>query len=189
MNLADKISTLRILLIPVFVSLLCYFNHQHLHLRYVVIGVFAFAILTDFFDGLVARIKKEKSEIGKIIDPLADKFLLLTAFISLYALRLPLPLKFKLPLEVVLVVVSRDFIILLGVIILHFLKIEIFISPSVWGKLTTFFQMFTILGILVDFSFVPLIWTIAIIFTLISGIDYFVRGIKAINGRVSSPNF
>jgi phosphatidylglycerophosphate synthase len=76
------------------------------------------AVLSDFLDGLVARIKKEKSKIGQVVDPLADKLLLLAAFISLYALRNALPLKHQLPLSMVLVVVSRDLVILLGVGIL-----------------------------------------------------------------------
>ncbi len=59
MSLADKLTILRIILIPVFVSILCYFNESHLYLRYVLIVVFGIAVLTDFFDGLVARIKKE----------------------------------------------------------------------------------------------------------------------------------
>lgn len=186
MSFADKLTILRILLIPFFVSLLFYFNSDRLYLRFVLIGVFGLAVLTDFFDGLVARIKKEKSDIGTMIDPLADKLLLLTAFISVYALRASLPLKFQIPLYVVLVIVSRDLIILLGVAILYFLKIEIPIAPSMWGKLTTFFQMITILCVLLDFSFSRVVWMVAVACTLISGIGYFTRGIKAINARVNS---
>jgi cardiolipin synthase len=146
------------------------------------------AVLTDFFDGLVARIKKEKSKIGEVIDPLADKLLLLTAFISLYALRNSLPLKFKIPLWVVLVIVSRDLIILPGVLILYFLKIEIPIAPSAWGKLTTFFQMITILAVIMDLPFSNTVWCAAVVFTLISGIGYFTRGIKSINSQINSAH-
>lgn len=190
MSFADKITSIRILLIPFFVSLLFYFNQENSYLRYVIVGVFGLAVLTDFFDGFLARIKKEKSEIGAIIDPLADKLLLLTAFISLYALRATLPLKFSIPLVVVLVVVSRDCIILFGVLVLHLLKIELRIFPSLWGKFTTFFQMITILSVLLDSPFSPLIWKIALIFTIISGADYFWRGIQAINvsNNNNSPN-
>ena len=143
MSLADKISSVRIVLIPVFISLLIY-SRYHPVLRYFAVGVFILAVLSDFFDGLVARIKKEKSELGQIIDPLADKLLLLSAFISLYLLH------FNIYLWVVLVVVSRDLIIFFGVIILNRLKAEVAITPSIFGKLTTFSQMFTILWILRD---------------------------------------
>lgn len=185
MSLADKLTILRILLIPVFVSLLFYFDVNRPYLRYVLLLVFGVAVLTDFFDGLVARIKKEKSEIGQVIDPLADKLLLLTAFIALYALRRSLPLEFQIPLWVVLVVVSRDILILLGVGILYFLKIEIPIAPSMWGKLTTFFQMFTVLSVIMNISFSNFIWTAAVIFTLISGAGYFTRGFKSISAKIN----
>jgi len=187
MSFADKLSISRIILIPVFVSLLIYSRTYHF-LKDAAVVVFLLAILSDFFDGLVARIKKEKSDIGQVIDPLADKLLLLTAFISLYLLRETLPLKFEMPLGFVLVVVSRDLIILLGVALLHFLKIEVIITPSWWGKLTTFFQMFTILGLLLNVFFFPWIWKIALVFTLISGMDYFLRGAKSINGKVHTSN-
>ncbi|MFA5271965.1 MAG: CDP-alcohol phosphatidyltransferase family protein [Candidatus Omnitrophota bacterium] len=185
MSLADKLTILRILLIPVFVSLLFYFDVNRPYLRYVVLLVFGVAVLTDFFDGLVARIKKEKSEIGQVIDPLADKLLLLTAFIALYALRRSLPLEFQIPLWVVLVIVSRDLLILLGVGILYFLKIEIPIAPSMWGKLTTFFQMFTVLSVIMNVPFSNFIWTAAVIFTLISGAGYFIRGFKSISAKIN----
>lgn len=180
MSLADKVTTVRFILIPVFVSLLIY-SKSHAYLKYWAVAVFVVAILSDFFDGLVARIKKEKSDIGQVIDPLADKLLLITAFISLYLLRDNLPFKFTMPMGVVLVVVSRDLIILLGVLIMHFLKINVTIDPSAWGKCTTFFQMFTILSLLLDVPFFPWIWKAAVVFTLISGIDYFLRGVRAIN--------
>ena len=137
--------------------------------------MFIIAMLSDFFDGLVARIKKEKSDIGKVIDPLADKLLLLTAFISLYVLD------FNIPLWVVLVVVSRDLIILIGLGILYFLKIEIPIAPSYWGKFTTFFQMSTILSVLLELDIAVYIWSLACLFTAISGVLYIKRGIGALS--------
>ena len=177
MSFADKLSITRIILIPIFISLLLY-SKSFPFLKKIAIGVFILAILSDFLDGLVARIKKEKSSIGIVLDPLADKLLLLSAFITLYFL------KFNLPLWLVLIVVSRDFLILLGIVILTFLKIEVSISPSLWGKLTTFFQMITILVVLSDFSlFVKIFWILTAIFTLISGVDYLRRGIKALNQR------
>ena len=174
MSFADKVSILRILLIPFFVSFLVYSRH-HNYLRLVAVIIFVVAVLSDFFDGLVARIKNEKSDIGKVVDPLADKLLLLTAFLSLYIL------KFDIPLWVVLVVVSRDLIILLGVFILNFMKIEVSIFPSIWGKLTTFFQMATILSVLLKLVISPYVWSLACIFTIISGLLYMRRGVASLN--------
>ena len=185
MSLADKVSIIRILLIPFFVSFLIVYKRFDLdYSRYIALSIFIIAVLTDFFDGLVARIKKEKSEIGKVIDPLADKMLLITAFVSLYFLKFSL-----LPWWVVLVVVSRDIIILIGVFILNFLKIEIIILPSIWGKLTTFFQMMTIISVLSGFVFSYIIGFLAVFFTLASGIGYVKRGVKSINvSNISSHN-
>ena len=182
MSFADKVSSIRIILIPVFVSLLIY-SRSYPTCRAIAVGVFILAVLTDFFDGFVARIKKEKSELGQIIDPLADKLLLLTAFLTLYLLP-----NFNVYLWLVLVVVSRDVIILIGFGILRFLKIDIDISPSWWGKLTTFFQMFTVLWILIGMPYYFFICLAAVIFTAISGIDYFLKGAKEINAKINSSH-
>lgn len=179
MSFADKISSFRIILIPVFVSLLIY-SRTRPGLRTVAVLIFLLAVLSDFFDGLVARIKKEKSKLGQIIDPLADKLLMLTAFIALYLLN------FDIYLWVVLIVVSRDLIILVGLVVLYFLKIEVTISPTIWGKLTTFFQMFTVLWILLGIPYYFFVSLLAVIFTLVSGIDYFLRGAKEINAKINS---
>lgn len=179
MSLADKISAVRIVLIPVFVSLLIY-SREHPVLRWYALAVFILAVLSDFFDGLVARLKKEKSDLGQIIDPVADKLLMLAAFLSLYLLP-----NFDIYLWVVLVVVSRDLIILLGVIILHALKIDINIQPTMWGKFTTFFQMAVILWVLIGFPYHFYICLLAVIFTVVSGINYFWRGIREVNAKAN----
>lgn len=185
MRLADKLTILRVLLIPIFVAVILYFNSERIYLKYLAIFIFGIAMLTDYFDGLVARLRREKSEIGKVIDPLADKILLVVAFLTLYLLRNLIPLKYKIPLWFVLLVVSRDIIIILGVVILNFLKIDIEIKPSIFGKLTTFFQMITILFFLLEVPVLTkFIYKIAAIFTLVSGIGYFLKGLRAINDRV-----
>jgi len=187
MSLADKLTTIRIVLIPVFISLLIY-SRSHHYLRHFATAVFLIAVASDFFDGLAARIRKEKSEFGQILDPVADKLLLFAAFISLYVFRNTLPLNFKMPLGLILVVVSRDLIILLGVIIINILKKEAFMEPSFWGKLTTFFQMVTILALLLNSPFFPWIWKGAVVVTLVSGADYFLRGVKVLNGSSKPSN-
>ena len=182
MTFADKLSVLRIILVPIFVSLLIS-SSTHPSCRYFAIGIFLLAVLSDFFDGLVARIKKEKSQIGQVIDPLADKLLLFTAVIALYLLP-----QFSIPRVFVLVVVSRDLVILLGIALLFFMKIDVPISPSIWGKLTTFFQMLTILCVLFNFKFSNWVWHTAIVFTLISGIQYVSRGVAALNKKAGEES-
>lgn len=187
MNLADKITSLRIVLVPVFVSLLLYADNISWALNAAVF-IFFIAILSDFFDGLAARIKKEKSDIGQILDPLADKLLMLSSFICLYALRSSLPLSYKLPLGVLLIVVGRDVVLGVGLLALHILRREVSINPSIWGKLTTFFQMMTIFTLLINSAIFLYVWKLAAIFTLISGVDYFIRGVKATNGDSKLTN-
>ncbi len=181
MSFADKISSIRIILIPVFVSLLIY-SDSHSSLRWAAVAVFVLAVLSDFFDGMAARIKKEKSELGQIIDPLADKLLLLTAFVALFLLP-----PFKVELWLVLIVVSRDLVLVFGFLIGKMLKVEMIISPTIWGKFTTFSQMATILWVLIGFPYDLYISFVAAAFTLISGLDYFIRGVKVINGQID-PN-
>jgi len=188
MNFANKISILRILLIPLFIACLFYYDNSRAYLRYLVLLIFVIAMTSDFADGLIARIKHQRSKVGAILDPLADKLFLVSSFIGLYAIK-SLPLKVKLPFWVVLVVVSRDFIILLGIGVLFLIKIEVYINPSRWGKLTTLFQMLTILGVLAEFRFCYLVWTVAVGFTLISGFDYIRKGVLLLSPYDSKNNF
>ncbi|MCD6134295.1 MAG: CDP-alcohol phosphatidyltransferase family protein [Candidatus Omnitrophica bacterium] len=182
MNFANKISLSRIFAIPFFIASLyyyCWFKDEIF--RWFSLGIFLFTVITDFADGLAARIRKEKTSIGKILDPLADKLLLINAFVWLYYFRGCLPFKYRIPFVVVLIVISRDLIILLGVLILFLFKVEIDISPNIWGKLTTFSQMLTILLLLFDFKHTPLFWNLALVFTIASGLLYIKRGITALN--------
>ncbi len=174
MTIADKLSILRIILIPAFLLFLFY-SHDRSFLRYWAIGVFALAVLTDFFDGLAARIKNENSQFGMVLDPVADKLLMISAFLALYFL------KFDIPLWVVLIAVSRDLLILIGMSVLSFLKVDILIAPTIWGKVTTGLQMATVLAVLLDLSLKHYIWSAAALATIISGVGYVKRAIQAVN--------
>lgn len=146
MNLATRITCLRILFIPVFFSLLLYsHNKGSLHFRYAALGLFLLLILGDLIDGFIARIRQEETELGSLLDPLADKVLLFTAFILLALMD-------ELPVWVVIVVILRDFILVLGWMILYIFGKEgvAFIRPSALGKITTLLQMTTVLLFLLD---------------------------------------
>ncbi|MBU1998844.1 MAG: hypothetical protein KKE64_05035, partial [Candidatus Omnitrophica bacterium] len=86
------------------------------------------------------------------------------------------PLHF--PLWVVLVVISRDVLILLGAVVIFIVKQDINIRPTKWGKLTTVFQMSAVTSVLLQINFSFILWWLAVIFTVISGIDYIMRGFK-----------
>lgn len=146
MNLATRITCLRILFIPVFLSLLIYsHNKGSLHLRYAALSLFLLLILSDLIDGFIARIRQEETELGSLLDPLADKALLSTAFILLVLMD-------ELPVWVSIIVILRDLILGLGLMILYiFGKDSVaFIRPSALGKITTLLQMMTVSFFLLD---------------------------------------
>jgi len=178
MNLPNLITILRILLIPFFIIALSY-GYQGLALL-----IFVCSGLTDALDGFIARTFHQKTLIGAYLDPIADKLLLGTSFVTLTTL----PLLNKIPFWLTIFIISRDVIILLGIAILFMLDRKLVISPSFIGKSTTFFQILTIALVLLSNYLgqpVPqfiafLSWT-TLAFTAISGLDYIYRGIKLLN--------
>ncbi len=102
------------------------------------------------------------------------------AFISLSVTK-TLPQDLRLPPWIPIIVVSRDAILLIGAGILLLLQCDLKISPTKLGKLTTFFQMATIIAVLSHFAYSFIIWNIAVLFTILSGIDYLRKGCKTIN--------
>jgi len=180
MNFANKVSIFRIITIPFFLSIVLYYSPQRDFLRFIALGVFLLAAISDFIDGYIARVKGQKTKFGSIIDPLADKLLLITSFICLYTKNNIHPTAL-LPLWVILTVISRDVIILLGAIIIYLMKQDLNVNPSVFGKFTTFSQMGTIIAFLLRLDFVNIIWNIAVVFTIISGIDYLRKGVLILN--------
>lgn len=182
MSFANKITIFRILSVPFFISMLIYYSPQKDYLRLVALAIFILAIISDAVDGYIARVKKQKTQAGTILDPLADKILLITAFIFLYRISNQY-FQIKLPLWITLIVISRDVILLLGGGIVILTNQENKINPTWWGKTSTFFQMMTILSLLLKLNFSYYIWNVAVIFTLISGIDYLRKGIVMFNAQ------
>ena len=183
LTLANRLSIFRILSIPFFVAALIYYNPQRDYLRWVALGIFCMAVLSDLADGFIAKKLKQKTTLGLILDPLADKTLLISAFVTVASLRI-CPPTLKLPTWVPIIVISRDAIIMLGVILIYAIKKKFEVFPSLLGKLTTFFQMLTIIFIIAHFKFASFIWTTAVIFTVVSGIQYTARGIKILGEEV-----
>ena len=177
MNFANKISTFRILTVPFFISCLMYYSPQREFLRFVALGIFILAVISDAVDGYVARKANMQSKAGMILDPLGDKLLLMGAYIFLSPMS---RFVIKFPLWVTLIVISRDAIILIGTLVIYMVKQKIDIHPTKWGKLTTTFQMSAVISILLQFKYSYVLWSIAIIFTIVSGIDYVMRGFKVL---------
>jgi CDP-diacylglycerol--glycerol-3-phosphate 3-phosphatidyltransferase len=180
MTFANKITLFRIISIPFFIACLLFYTPDKTYLKFLALGIFLLAIVSDVVDGYIARAHRQKTRAGAILDPLADKALLITAFIFIYLIGKTY-FAVKLPLWVLLTVISRDVIILIGSGIILFTHHNIQIEPTWWGKLTTFFQMITIISLILELNFSWMIWTTASIFTAVSGIDYVRRGINILN--------
>ena len=171
MNIPNCLTVSRILLIPILVIFLLEGKVSYAFWVFVVAGI------TDALDGFLARALKQKTDFGAFIDPIADKLLLITSFITLAALDL-------LPDWICVLVVSRDVIILGGIGILMRYKRPVPIQPSLISKVTTFLQLVTVvfqLGqeYLVGYLFLnePIIYVTAL-FTIISGGHYLVIGFR-----------
>ncbi len=173
MNLANKISIARIILIPFFIASIIYSRLD------VALFLFMLAVISDAADGFIARTLKQKTELGTILDPVADKLLLMSAYITLSIANLKELI--TIPPYVMIVVISRDVIIVLGSIMIYMIKGALEVSPSIVGKITTFFQMMTIVSVLVQFNHSAIVWNIAVTLTIASGIDYVIKGSRLFN--------
>jgi len=176
MNLANKITIIRIIVIPFFITLLIY--------GYLILALILFCLmgLTDGVDGFIARIKGQKTELGTFLDPLADKLLLTTSFITLSIVG-------EIPVWITILVVSRDVLIVIGALVTHILTDNLVVSPSILGKATTFVQILTISLVLLFYvlhkssPILTILFLTTAFFTVASGIDYIYREVKIINGE------
>ncbi len=180
LNFANKITLFRILAVPFFIASVLYYSPQRDTLRYISLGIFLLAVISDVIDGYIARTCRQQTKGGAILDPLADKALLISAFICLYV-KDGFPLGIKFPLWVILSVISRDVIILLGSMIIYIVHGDLEIVPTKLGKLTTFFQTLCIIGILLQWQFSYFIWYATVALTAVSGFGYIRKGIKVLN--------
>lgn len=174
MNFANKISTSRILSVPFFVASLIYYSAEREFLRWIALAIFTLAVISDAVDGYIARKSKQQSKAGLVLDPLGDKLIIMSAFICLSFEKFA----FRFPLWVTFIVISRDLIILLGAIVIFIVKKDINVSPTKWGKFTTTFQMLAVLTLLLQIRAAFIFWWFAVIFTVISGLDYIHKGFK-----------
>ena len=180
LTFANKVTICRILAVPVFITTISYYGPEREYLRYTALGILFAAVLSDVIDGYIARTHKQKTKAGAILDPLADKLLIISAFICLYKAGDWLG-AIHFPLWVVLAIISRDVILLLGSMIIYLVQGDLNISPTRWGKATTFFQILCIFGIILQWPFSQGLWYITIILTVISGVGYIRKGVKVLN--------
>lgn len=177
MNIPNFLSLLRIILVPVMVIFLIQESYTKALITFVIAG------LTDALDGAVARILNKQTKLGSFLDPLADKILLSTSFIALAIFSL-------IPSWLAVIVISRDFMILLGIVILSMMSVAYEIKPIFVSKVTTTMQIATVFFALflktftydiISYNLIIILSWLTASFTIISGLIYIIKGIKFIN--------
>ena len=176
MNLANKITIFRVILIPFFMIIL-YSNLEYAN--YIAGAIFVFAALTDTLDGYIARSRNMVTNFGKFIDPLADKVLVSSALISLVDLGI-------VPAWVVVVIIAREFTITGFRIIAASEGVNI--AASSLGKIKTITQLVAITALLINnfpfnlinFPFDMILLYISLFFTIFSGVDYIYKNRQAL---------
>lgn len=179
MNLPNKLTMIRMAMIPFFVA--CFYLPFNFGL-YIAAGVFAFAYATDALDGYLARKNKQVTDFGKLMDPIADKLLSAAALIMLCYMEMIHPVA-------VIIILSREFFIS-GLRLVCADK-GIVVAASNWGKLKTISQAVCIMAVML---FYPLditalritadvlVW-ISVALALISGIDYTIKNRSCLNSK------
>jgi CDP-diacylglycerol--glycerol-3-phosphate 3-phosphatidyltransferase len=187
MTLANKVTIARILLIPVFVVEVLYYRQTGADWhRWFALGVFAAAALSDGVDGWIARRFKQRSRLGALLDPLADKLLLVAALILLSHSGFPhVP---ALPLWLVASVLSRDAILILGLAVIYFTCGHLTVRPHFTGKAATVLQMSVVILALLD-VWPQTRWWVALLAaaaTVVSGLIYIRVGVQQLSASPQS---
>jgi CDP-diacylglycerol--glycerol-3-phosphate 3-phosphatidyltransferase len=188
MTTANKITIVRILLIPAFVTMAIYYGHSVARSeplewqRFAAIIIFLVAAASDGLDGYVARRYNQRSSLGVILDPIADKGLLLSGIITLSISNWSHanPEHGQFPVWFPVLVITRDTVILVGSAVLHLLNGNVKVRTSWTGKVATVLQMAAIAWVMLQLRFLPLIYVVAAagLFTFISGIIYVRDGMR-----------
>jgi len=176
MNLPNILTLIRVLLIPLFVILIINKIFSWALVTFAVAGI------TDAVDGLIARLTHQRTELGAYLDPIADKLLLSSAFVTLAIIEL-------IPSWLTVIVVTRDVIILIGFLMFFLTNRRPTMAPSLVSKVTTFFQIsLVILFLLSEYYSIPrLIYNVVmygvIVFTILSGTHYIFLGARILNEK------
>lgn len=168
MNLPNKLTMLRVILIPVFIVFML--ANITSYDKWIALAIFIIASLTDLADGKIARKYNLVTNFGKFMDPLADKLLVCSAMIALIELG-------RIPAWIVIVIIAREFIISGFRLIAS--DNGVVIAASYWGKFKTTFQMIMVILMIMDLSVLSIVTTvimyIALILTIVSLVDYLVK--------------
>jgi len=179
MNIPNFLSLLRILLVPLIVIFLM----ENAFVKAFV--VLLISSITDALDGFLARVLNQQTKLGAYMDPIADKTLLASCFITL-------SIKGIMPDWLTVIVISRDFIILIGVLVLSIMSTPFEIRPAFISKVTTAMQLITVLLTLLfrllpglfDYRLMLLLYWLTAFFTIVSGLYYIFGKIRLSNTEI-----
>jgi cardiolipin synthase len=175
-TLPNLLTVFRMALIPVFVSLLFYQKFL------LALGIFIVAGITDGLDGLLARRFHQQSPLGRILDPIADKMMLVTSFVVL-SMRgvypIPIPKHLPIPFWVTITVMSRDVFILVGAAAINMVTGFRAFQPSLPGKVSTVVQIVAVATVMLAAQihvgtgyYLPTVYASVFALTLLSGVHY-----------------
>lgn len=179
MTIPNLITTLRIILTPIFIIYLL--NEQLIS----ALVVFMICGVSDGLDGFLARLLKQKSSLGAYLDPIADKLILASSFVVLGVMGL-------IPSWLTVIVITRDVLISLGVAVLLIYRMELRLHPSILSKITTCLQFITIIGVLASeyLKLSPQVYSVVFVLTgvltISSGLHYIHTWFKLI-GEEDAP--
>ncbi len=172
MNLPNKLTVLRVIMIPFFVIALMMEGGANQTYRMIATAIFVIASFTDFLDGSIARKYNLVTNFGKFMDPLADKLLVCSALICLIELG-------QLPAWMVLIIISREFIISGFRLVAS--DNGVVIAASYWGKWKTVFQMVSVVLLILNIEALSMVTAIALwialALTIISLVDYIIKNV------------
>jgi cardiolipin synthase len=193
MTTANKITVVRILMIPAFVTMAIYYGQSIQRgeplewQRLAAIVIFLLAAVSDGLDGYVARRYNQRSSLGVILDPIADKGLLLSGIITLSISNWSEidPEYGRFPAWFPVLVITRDAVILVGAVVLHLLNGKVLVKPNWTGKVATVCQMCAIGWVMLQLRFLPLLFVVIVagVFTLISGVVYVMDGVRQLQAE------
>lgn len=194
MTLASKITLGRIALVPVFAVYVARYGlgvasgEPQENLRWTALALFIFAASTDGVDGWVARRFNQKSKFGAFIDPLADKFLLITAIVFLSAFPWATG-EWRMPPWFAWLVITRDSLIVLGIILVKRAAREVHYSPHWTGKVCTVTQMIAIGWVMLKVDLFPPLYPclLAALFTLWSAVNYYLEARRQLRVDFAKP--
>jgi len=191
MTTANKLTILRVLLIPFFVgATICYVRSGNEDYRLAAILCFAVAAICDGVDGYIARRYNQVSELGKVLDPLADKLLLVSGIVLLSFNNTPYFA--RIPFWLTMTIIGRDVLIVIGVVLIHFIVGKVKVRPRLTGKIATVFQMVAVTWILLRWDTLfhgrlLEVWILgAGIFTALSGLFYIWDAVTQLGAHPSS---